>query len=612
MAFVSEKNRFWAIAGVLLAVAACVGYRLVMVHLKLVDINVRNPRYWFTREVRGLRGGIYSDTCGRQPFACSLPIWEYHVDPQSVNLKLKHKDGTYHSREAEVQTVAKAMGMDVDKVRDIYWRVNSRYVPLGSTDKDDVHKIMSDKKKVTGVAIDERQVRRYPQGTMLSHVIGCTSLNHKTGNPIGERGLELQYEEYLKGKSGQIQGMRDARGREIRDRRVTDVDPTPGANLYLTIDHNVQYAVEKALYEGFTNCQAKAGWAIVLDVHKGSILAMATCPTFNPAKSSDLANFRWNEAKKRYEFLHYNRCISENHEPGSVMKTITACAVLNEKMVGADTLVNTDRNEPDFYRLPGDGSHKWPQFMSVREALVHSSNIVYGKLGYRLGPRRLWEYFKAFGFGRKTGIDLPDEQKGIVPEWTKWGKADWSRAAIGQYLAVTPIQMAMAYGAVANGGKLMKPYVVDRVVAADGTVLFRNEPVVVGQPITSDTARRVREMMLGVARPGGTARRAAVKGYSIAGKTGTAQMKEGKGYSKMNYNASFVGILPAMNPSIVILVTYQQPEHCISYKYHEQTGLPLYNHQGGVCAAPVFKRIATVVSRYLGIEPDKPEELIEE
>jgi cell division protein FtsI (penicillin-binding protein 3) len=119
-------------------------------------------------------------------------------------------------------------------------------------------------------------------------------------------------------------------------------------------------------------------------------------------------------------------------------------------------------------------------------------------------------------------------------------------------------------------------------------------------------------MMLGVARPGGTARRAAVKGYSIAGKTGTAQMREGKGYSKMNYNASFIGILPASDPSIVILVTYQKPEHCISYKYHEQTGLPLYNHQGGVCAAPVFKRIATEVSQYLGIEPDKPEELVEE
>ena len=250
--------------------------------------------------------------------------------------------------------------------------------------------------------------------------------------------------------------------------------------------------------------------------------------------------------------------------------------------------------------------------MSVRDALVHSSNIVYGKLGYRLGPQRLWRYFKEFGFGRKTDIDLPGEETGILPHWKKWDKASWSRAPIGQYVAVTPIQMAVAYGTVANGGKLMKPYVVDRVVAADGEVLFRNEPTVVGNPITADTARRVREMMLGVARPGGTARRAAVKGFSIAGKTGTAQMKEGKGYSHMKYNASFIGILPASNPSIVILVTYQQPEHCISYKYHEQTGLPLYNHQGGVCAAPVFKRIAMEVSQYLGIEPDKPEELVEE
>ena len=159
MAFVSERNCFRIVVSALLGVAVCVGYRLVAVHLNLVDLDVRDPRYWFKREVRGLRGGIYSDACGHQPFACSLPIWEYHVDPQGVNLKLKHKDGTFHSREAEVQTVAQAMNMDVDKVRDIYWRVNSRYVPLGTTDKDDVHKIMSDRKKVTGVAIEERQVR---------------------------------------------------------------------------------------------------------------------------------------------------------------------------------------------------------------------------------------------------------------------------------------------------------------------------------------------------------------------------------------------------------------------------------------------------------------------
>ena len=612
MAFVSERNRFRIIVSALLAVAVCVGYRLVAVHLNLVDLGVRDPRYWFTREIRGLRGGIYSDACGRQPFACSVPIWEYHVDPQGVNLKLKRKDGSFHSREDEVQTVAKAMNMDADKVRELYWKVNSRYVYLGTTDSDEVHNVMSDRTKVTGVAIEERQVRRYPQNSMLSHVVGFTSRNMESGSLFGQQGLEKHYEMYLKGTPGRIKGMRDARGREIRERRVVDVDPKPGADIYLTIDHNVQYMVEKALYDGFTNCQAKAGWAIVLDARKGSILAMATYPTYDPAKSSDPANFRRNPKTGKLDFIHYNRCISENHEPGSVMKTITACAVINEGMVTPDTMINTERNDPNYYKLPGDGSHKWEPFMSVREALVHSSNIVFGKLGYSFTPKKLWEYFKAFGFGRKTGIDLPDEQTGIFPHWKKWDKTSWSRAPIGQYFAVTPIQMVMAYGAVANGGMLMKPYVVDRVVGADGNILFRNEPEVVGRPITAETARRVREMMLGVARPGGTARRAAVKGYSIAGKTGTAQMREGKGYSKMNYNSSFIGILPASDPSIVILVTYQKPEHCISYKYHEQTGLPLFNHQGGVCAAPVFRNIAGSVAQYLGIEPDKPEELVEE
>ena len=379
--------------------------------------------------------------------------------------------------------------------------------------------------------------------------------------------------------------VRDVHG-EICECRLVGVDLPPGADVYLTIDCHVQATVEKELYIGLTNCRAKAGWAIVLDAHKGSVLAMAaTCSTIDNKK---------------------NRCISEAFEPGSVMKVITACAVLNDGMVSPETMISTVRDDPDYYRLPGDGSHKWEPFMSVREGLVHSSNIVYGKLGYRLGPKKLWGYFKAFGFGKKTGIDLPEEEAGILPEWHKWDKASWSRAPIGQYVAVTPIQMVVAYGAVANGGRLMKPYIVDRIVGTDGEVVFRNEPEEVGRPISADTARRVREMMLGVATKGGTALRAAVKGYSIAGKTGTAQMKEGKGYSPVNYNASFIGIVPAHDPAFVVLVTYQQPEHCVSSQCHEATGLPLYNHQGGVCAALVFSRMATEIVRYLGIKPDRP------
>ncbi len=592
MAFLSERSRFWLVTASLLAVAAVVGYRLVTVHLKLVDVSAREPKYWFTREVAGLRGGIYSDAGGRQPFACSVPVWEYRVDPQSVILKR-------HTRESVVSNVATALKMDICKVRDIFWRVDSRYVYLATSFDDEAHRVLSDPKKVTGLSIDERQVRRYPQGRMLSHVLGFVSKD--PDNPSGAGGIEMRYERFLKGKAGRIKGMKDARGFEIRERRMVDVDPTPGSDVYLTIDHNIQYMVERALYDGFTNCQAKAGWAIVLDPRKGSILAMATYPTFDPENYN-----------KAGELVKKNRCISENLEPGSVMKTITACAVLNDRMVSPDTMISTARNDPDFYKLPGDGSHKWEPFMSVREGIVHSSNIVYGKLGYRLGRRRMWDYFKAFGFGKKTGIDLPGEETGILPDWSKWDKASWSRAPIGQFVAVTPIQMVMAYGAVANGGRLMKPYVVDRVVDANGDIVFRNEPEEVGRPISAETARRVREMLLGVAMKGGTARRAAVKGYSIAGKTGTAQMKEGKGYSNMKYNASFIGIVPASDPAFVVLVTYQQPEHCISYKYHEATGLPLYNHQGGVCSAPVFSRIAAEVARYLGVEPDKPEELVEQ
>ena len=597
MAFGNEKRRFWSLIVCLIACAGIVGYRLVVVHLRLVEINVRDPRYSFSREIPGLRGGIYTEAGGRQPFAFSLPVWEYHVDPQSVNLKPKSSKQKPHTREGVVQTVAAALKMDVEKVRAAFWRTDSRYVYLCTAYDDAAYGVLTNASRVSGLVIDDRQERRYPQGSLLSHVVGYVSRD--PDNPVGAGGVEMRYERYLKGKSGRVTGMWDARKREIRERRVVDVDPTPGANVYLTIDHNVQAVVEQALRDGFTNCQARAGWAIVLDARKGAVLAMATYPTFAPENYSKVS-----------DLVKKNRCISENLEPGSVMKTITACAVLNEKMVSPDTMISTERNDPDYYRLPGD-SHKMDPMLSVREGLVHSSNVVYGKLGYRLGPHRLWNYLKAFGFGKKTGIDLPGEECGIVPDWRKWDKASWSRAPIGQFVAVTPIQMAVAYGAIANGGRLMKPYVVDRIVSPDGEVIFRNEPEEVGRPITAETARRVREMMLGVARAGGTARRAAVKGYSVAGKTGTAQMKEGKGYSKVNYNATFIGIVPATDPAFVVLVTYQQPEHCSSFKYHEQTGLPLYNHQGGVCAAPVFSRIAATVSRYLGVEPDKPEELVD-
>jgi cell division protein FtsI (penicillin-binding protein 3) len=234
--------------------------------------------------------------------------------------------------------------------------------------------------------------------------------------------------------------------------------------------------------------------------------------------------------------------------------------------------------------------------MSVKDAIVKSSNIVIGKLGWDLGPERLWRYMRDFGFGAKTGIELPGEQYGILWNWRKWDKATWSRAGIGQGVSVTAIQLAGAYQAIANDGVRMCPYIVDKIVNHDGTMKYSGVPKVAGRAISAATARTMREMMLGVAAPGGTARRAAIKGFSIAGKTGTAQKSEGRHYAAGLYRATFCGIVPASAPRIVVLVTLD---------FDSRTRY----HQGGNSAGPVFKRITEAALSYLMVSPDRPEEL---
>jgi cell division protein FtsI (penicillin-binding protein 3) len=236
--------------------------------------------------------------------------------------------------------------------------------------------------------------------------------------------------------------------------------------------------------------------------------------------------------------------------------------------------------------------------LSVKDAIVHSSNIVIGKLGYDLGPERLWNYMRRFGFGAKTGIELPGEQYGILHNWRKWDKATWSRAPIGQGISVTAIQMASAYQAIANDGVRMKPYIVQRVVDADGDELYRHEPRSLGACVSAATAQTMRRMMIDVATPGGTARRAAIRGYTVAGKTGTAQKAIGGKYAPGLYRATFCGMIPAMDPQLLVLVTLDF-DKCTRY------------HQGGNSAGPVFRRIATAALRYLMVPPDKPEELAE-
>ncbi len=595
-----DRIRFLVPIVVLGAGAIGLAVRLVYLHLNLVSAMPVSPKYDFNRYTKGQRGSILSAT--GTTFAKTKSVWEYRLDPRvamrdPVN---PQKPITPKKRMAKMRMVSERLRIPLPRVMDAYARIGNRNQFLCVSDDQEVHDfIAAGTNHLNEIKIIEKQVRVYPQGTRLSHVLGF--VNKDPENSVGGAGVELRYERFLKGMPGVVHGRKNAVGLEDRVRRDLDVDARPGCNVYLTIDDNVQFETEKALREGIVRHRAERVWAIVMSVKTGAILAMAAFPDYDPE------TFNKSSAE-----VKINRCISESYEPGSVMKTITACAVLNEGRHSPESLINTSRNDPSYYRLPGDAGHKWEEYMTVRDALVHSSNIVFGKLGADLGPHKLYDYMTLFGLGRKTGVELPGEETGIIPHWQKWDKVKWSRAPIGQGIAVTALQMAAAYAAIGNDGELLRPYIVEKVVQYDGTVVYQHEKEVVGNPVTPSVARQVREMMMGVAKRGGTARRAAVPGYTVAGKTGTAQMKEGRGYSSTAYNASFIGIVPAVHPEIVILVTYQKPLHCRSRATSEATGVPMFNHQGGLCAAPTFSRIARPVLRYLEIAPDVPDDVPDE
>ena len=601
MAWRGEKIRFW-IPVVLLGMGLVgLAVRLTMLHLGYVEIQ-KEPTYTLIRNTIAVRGSIYSST--GVPYARTKIVWEYAVDPKAGNEDPVHPSRKVDPsvRMANITNLAESLNLPQVKVMDAYARVDRRYVPLATNEDESVHARLS---KIHELSVSEKIVRVYPQGRNLSQVVGFVSRD--VTNAVGVAGIEQRFERYLKGLPGRMTGRKDAHGRELRILREFTAEPRPGNDVYLTVDHNIQHEVERILLEGRLRHQAERVWAIVLDAKTSAVLAMASLPDYDPG------NFTAST-----DALRKNYPVAQVYDPGSVMKTITACAAINEGMVGPNTVMSTDRSDPRYYRLPTD-SHKMDDFMTVRDALVHSCNVIYGKLGYDLGPRRLRSYMTEFGFGRKTGIELPGEEKGLLPPWNKWDKLKQSRAPIGQGVSVTAIQLAGAYACIANDGELLQPYIVERIVEHDkspadaASVVYQHERQVVGHPIRPDTARKVRAMMLGVAKKGGTARRAAVAGYTVAGKTGTAQIaRPGGGYYDDQFNASFIGIVPASQPRVVILVTYHKPFTCRRRDTSEARGVPIYNHQGGVCAGPTFSEIAAFVLRYLSVEPDVPDEVPEE
>ncbi|HJV34780.1 penicillin-binding protein [Geomonas sp.] len=427
-----------------------------------------------------------------------------------------------------------------------------------------------------GIGFAKESKRFYPNSEVASHVVGFTGVD-----PGGLEGIEKKYDSTILGNTGYLVTERDALGRDIDLKKGGEAKAgSKGSNVVLTLDKNIQYITEKELAKAVEKNGAKAGIAIVMEPDTGRVLAMANYPTFNPN-----SYFKYGPGALR------NRAISDSFEPGSTFKVLLVSAALESKVIRPGDLFNCEGGS---YSMSGRTIHDTHHYgtLNVGQILKYSSNIGAAKIGTRLGPERLYQALSSFGIGQKSDIDLPGEAGGMLRAQTKWYPIDLATISFGQGVTATALQITAAVSAVANGGNLMKPYLVDRLTNDDGEVLQQFGPQVKRRVISESTARTVARMLEGVVDEGGTGTAAAVDGYTVAGKTGTAQKVDPAthGYSARKRTASFVGFVPVDKPKLTILVVVDEP-----------TTSPY----GGIVAAPAFSAIAQQSLCYLKVPPVK-------
>ncbi|MEK6527781.1 MAG: penicillin-binding protein 2, partial [Nitrospirota bacterium] len=350
--------------------------------------------------------------------------------------------------------------------------------------------------------------RQYPNGQLASHLLGFTNIDNE-----GIDGIELRYNKEISGSIKKVYHNRDARGNSLLDNIEESI---PGNNLMLTIDEGLQHIVEKEIENAMVAWQAEAVVAIMMEPSTGKILAMANRPTYDPNSVGSV------QADERR-----NRAITDNYEPGSTFKTILASAAIEEKIVSLNEKFDVSKG---FIKVPGGiirDAHRHG-VLTFKEVIQKSSNVGASQIALRLGKERFYNYIKKFGFGEKTGIDLPGEAKGLVRKTEKWSGRSLPSIAIGQEISVTPLQLLRAYSAIANGGKLMKPYIVSGIISHEGEIIKSFSPEVEKQVVSETTAKTMRDILKTVVEEGGTAQKASVTGDMVAGKTGTAQMVDPK------------------------------------------------------------------------------------
>lgn len=443
-------------------------------------------------------------------------------------------------------------------------------------DPEQGHRVEQMPMEGIGTVLEGR--RFYPKGPLLAHVLGFAGIDG-----AGLEGLERRYESHLHGEKRVAVLQRDALGRIVFPKGEAEQNPASGHSLTLTIDEVIQYVAEKELEEAMNKTRAKAGTVIVLDPQTGALLALAISPRFDPNSVAALTPGRWR-----------NRALTDAYEPGSTMKAIVAAAALEEQVMKPGTMVFGENGRMTIANTVIHDHEKlgWVTFAQV---IQKSSNIGAAKTGMALGDQRLYRYLQAFGFGQRTDIDLPGEAVGLLRDPKDWGRRSLASISMGQEIGVTPMQMVSAISVLANGGVLMKPYVVSDVRDAQGQVLKQIEPQVKRRVVSADTARTVTSILEGVVTDG-TGTKAAIPGFRVAGKTGTAQKIDPRtgAYSSTQFVGSFVGFVPADHPRLAMIVVIDEPQG---------------EAWGGSVAAPVFRRVGEQVLNYLGVSSNEPVKL---
>ncbi|WP_153124230.1 stage V sporulation protein D [Peribacillus tepidiphilus] len=428
---------------------------------------------------------------------------------------------------------------------------------------------------LSGVYIAEDSIRHYPYGEYLSHVLGFTGIDNQ-----GLMGIELSYEEQLKGKKGYVQFYSDAKGQRMKSMADDYVPPKDGANLKLTIDSRIQTIMEREfdIAEATYNPDGIIG--IAMNPNNGEILAMSSRPTFHPSKYQDVPQ----------EIYNRNLPVWSTYEPGSTFKIITLAAALEEKKVN---LENEHFYDPGHVEVAGATLHCWKRgghgSQTFLEVVQNSCNPGFVELGNRVGKEKLFDYIKQFGFGQKTGIDLQGEGTGIMFNMKRVGPVEHATTAFGQGVSVTPIQQVAAVSAAVNGGTLYTPYIAKELIdSATGEVIMRKTPESKRKVISEQTSEQIRYALESVVAKG-SGKGAFIDSYRVGGKTGTAQkVKDGR-YMENNHIVSFIGFAPADDPQIVIYVAVDNPKGTVQF--------------GGVVAAPIVGNIMEDALVALDVKP---------